>query len=183
MTNTKIQNSGSFEGERYGQGGTHRGFQSTGDPLVLKLQDGYRGGCIPLSPPLSPRRYICMNLTLIHTPLNAYIFLCIHHHHNFSCGPAPGPTSLALWPSAEPSVWTLVLDWVLAPTDSLPHSKWQPLKTQHDGLRSPHGLTWSTYPGHRGWEGKLCGDFSLRTWCQPCRKGTWNATQSAPAFC
>lgn len=86
----------------------------------------------------------------LHTPLNVYIFLCIHHHHNFSCGPAPGPTSLALWPSTEPSVWTLALDCLLrlTPCSTQNDSHWRPnMKVCAPHTDSPGALIQTTVDG------------------------------------
>ena len=44
MTNAKFRTLVPFEGEGYGQGGIHRGFQDTSEILVLKLQNGYGQG-------------------------------------------------------------------------------------------------------------------------------------------
>ena len=55
MTNAKFRTLVPFEGEGYGQGGIHRGFQDTSEILVLKLQNGYGQGLY-----FSPSTTVCV---------------------------------------------------------------------------------------------------------------------------
>lgn len=166
----------------------HRGFWSAGEVLAFKLHYGTGVLCcfsasLPLPPslPLFMEAYMYVSGTHRHTP--AYVFLCICH--NFPCyteGPASlSASSLALWPSMEPSAGDSVSACVRAPLTPCSTETRESLKPQQDALPSllPDALTWSTDPGHRWWEGKLCSDFCLRRWWRPCCKGAWNATQGA----
>lgn len=167
MTNTKLFSSGTRR-EEYGQGETHKDSQSTGDILVLMLQDGYRR--LYFLPSFSLHSPLCVCIYVYNWCIYTLLCVCIYIYIYIPCRHPPLPPHFPSY--SEP--WTYLppsrssdpcgalssdlcfrLECWLCSTPSSKHDDhWRPNMTSF--------ILYTDSRGHHGWEGQLCGEVLLR---------------------